>query len=40
MDYFYDLEVKIMAINFNNPDKHKVALNLMIALNSDLKKQM
>jgi len=36
-DYFYNLERKMIAINFNNPDKSKVARNLVVALNYDLK---
>ena len=35
-DYFYSFEKKLMAINFNNPDKSKVARNLIVALNHDL----
>lgn len=36
MDYFYNFERKMIALNFNNPDKGKVARNLIVALNSDI----
>lgn len=31
-DYFYDLERNLIAINFGNPDKSKLSLNIIIAL--------
>ena len=34
-DYFYDLERKLIAVNFNNPDKTVVAKNLLTWLRAD-----
>ncbi len=37
-DYFYDLERKLIAVNFNNPDKTVVAKNLLTWLKADYDK--
>ena len=37
LDFFYNFERKMISINFNNPDKGKVARNLIVALNNDIK---
>jgi len=36
-DFFYNFERKMIALNFNNPDKSKVARNVVVALNNDMK---
>jgi hypothetical protein len=36
-DLFYDFERNMIAINFANPDKSKVAKNLLVHLNYKLK---
>lgn len=33
MDCFYNFERNMLAINFGNPDKSKVARNLIVSLN-------
>ena len=38
MDFFYNFERNLIAINFANPDKAKVARNLIVHLNFNLKK--
>lgn len=38
MDFFYNFERNLIAINFANPDKSKVARNLIVHLNFNLKK--
>lgn len=37
MDCFYNFERNMIAINFANPDKSKVARNLVVHLNYTLK---
>lgn len=37
MDFFYDFERNMIAVNFQNPDKSKVARNLMVHMNYTLK---
>lgn len=37
LDFFYDYERTMIAINFGNPDKSKVARNLIVQLNYRLK---
>ena len=37
-DYIYDLEREMLLINFNNPDKSQVTLNLLKCLRHDLGK--
>lgn len=36
-DFFYDYERNLIAINFANPDKGKVARNIIVGLNYRLK---
>ena len=36
-DFFYNFERNMIALNFNNPDKSKVARNIMVALNHQIK---
>lgn len=36
-DFFYNFERNMIAVNFGNPDKDKVARNLIVHLNSTLK---
>jgi hypothetical protein len=37
LDFFYNFERNMLAVNFNNPDKGKVARNLVVHLNYNLK---
>ena len=36
-DYFYNFERNMIAMNFANPDKSKVARNIIVSLNFRLK---
>jgi hypothetical protein len=35
LDYFYNLERKMIGLNFNNPDKGVVAKNILTCLKHD-----
>mgnify|MGYP007103445149 CR=1 FL=1 len=37
LDFFYNLEAKLVALNFNNPDKSVVARNILCCLKAEQK---